>query len=702
MKLLHRFFLITIAASTLVACSEQNHSQSKSPKLEPIELSYPAIYDDYLNRDIRDDIFYFVMPDRFYNGNPNNDLGSKTIKQSKGGFVINDVRGFHGGDIQGVEQKLDYLKNLGVSAIWMTPILRNKAIQSDGYGHHGYWILDFTQIDPHFGSNQDLKNLIEAAHKKGIKIFFDIITNHTADVIKYEECHNQDGSFIDENTCPFKSSLQLAEGDKYTPFVPKGDENVKVPAWLNDPKFYNNQGDSIWQGESAINGDFVGLDDLNTKDPQVISGMIDIYKNIISEFKPDGFRIDTVKHVDMIFWSQFSPAILAHAKQQGIPNFHVFGEVYSADPIELSSYTTLGKMPAVLDFGFQSAVANVFFRKKSPQEISQLFENDDFYNDHDSQADLLMNFLGNHDMGRAGFFLNDSLPNASEQEKLQRDILAHAFMYFSRGVPVIYYGDEQGFTGLGGDVGAREDMFASQVKEYNKTKLLGTEATPADDNFDPSHPIYRGLQKLAQLRMDHPTLRRGLTFNRYFQKNQPAFAISRVAKEDALEYLLAFNPSTESQTISLESTADNYQLIDGSDSFSIVNGQLEVTIPALSYTILKASTPVEMSNVLALDFLGHEKQGRTVRFDYRLSAEISHPIPLFEVTTEIKDEQGAYTLIAKDNTPPYSAIIDNDVFIRYSPTDIRVTISDWQGKSVEQTFALSTNASTEKTKISID
>lgn len=219
----------------------------------------PTVFDSHV-RDVRDDVFYFVLPDRFNNANPDNDNGSDTLEISNGGLDITSKWAFHGGDMQGIEAKLDYLQNLGVTAIWMTPILRNQATQLTGFAHHGYWILDFTQIDPHFGSNDDLRSLIAAAHARGMKIFFDIITNHTADIIRFEECHNPDGTFKDGlNGCEYKSTEQLAAGDTYTTFIPEGLENVKTPAWLNDPKYYHNQGDSFWQGESALNGDFVGL-----------------------------------------------------------------------------------------------------------------------------------------------------------------------------------------------------------------------------------------------------------------------------------------------------------------------------------------------------------------------------------------------------------------------------------------------------------
>ena len=299
-----QLFVSLSVVAALAGCSQPNVSESTTAQPQQAAADTTLSNPD---RDVRDDVFYFVMPDRFFNANPDNDMGATDIPISRGGLDITSKWAFHGGDMQGLEEKLDYLKGMGITAIWMTPILRNQAIQAGGFGHHGYWIVDFTEIDPHFGSNQDLKNLIDAAHKKDIKVFFDIITNHTADIIRFKECHNDDGSFKGEQTCEFKSTEQVKSGDKYTPFIPAGLEQIKSPAWLNDPKYYNNQGDSFWEGESAINGDFVGLDDLNTRLPEVVEGMIDIYKNIITEFKPDGFRIDTVKHVDMSFLGRLFP-----------------------------------------------------------------------------------------------------------------------------------------------------------------------------------------------------------------------------------------------------------------------------------------------------------------------------------------------------------------------------------------------------------
>lgn len=677
--------LVTLLSATALfalGCTPQQDAETapKSVDLTPIQT--PAIYNDYLNRDIRDDMFYFVLPDRFYNGNPDNDNGSKTIAISQGGYDPTSKWHFNGGDMQGLEQKLDYLKDMGITAIWMTPILRNRAMQGTSSASHGYWILDFTQIDPHFGSNDDLKSLINAAHKKGIKIFFDIITNHTADVIKYRECHNPDGSMqTGKQQCEFKSSQQLAAGDTYTPLIPKSEENLKTPAWLNDPKYYNNQGDSFWEGESAIKGDFVGLDDLDTTQPEVVSGFIDIYKNIISEFKPDGFRVDTVKHVDMSFWEAFTPAIIEHAKGLGIPNFHVFGEVYSGDPVVLSSFTTTGKMPSVLDFGFQHAASEIFYRNGSPLTLKTLLANDDYYGDHDSQADLLMNFLGNHDMGRTGFFINQGVANASAEEKLRRSIMSHELMYLSRGVPVVYYGDEQGFTGDGGDVAARENMFPSKVDEYNDNDLLGTDATTAVDNFDQGHPIYQALKALAQLRMQHDVLRYGHTHLRFFEQDNPVFAFSRVHQDPLQEYLVIMNAGTEAQSFSLDAATESYESIYGVNRFAINNGKIEAALPGLSVMVLKSKQPVSVSAFDSLEVERAEINGDLVKISYGLKAKAASPLSLFSVKTELVTSDGEATLLALDHAPPYSLIIGKDKLAEMQGQNLRLTVTPYQGKA---------------------
>ena len=162
----------------------------------------------------------------------------------------------------------------------------------------------------------------------------------------------------------------------------------------------------------------------------------------------------------------------------------MFGEVFDTTKSFTSHFTTRDRMQAVLDFPFQDAARN-FASRGQPTERSSatFFAGDDWYTDADSNVYQLPTFLGNHDMGRIGCFVQADNPGAGDAEWVARDRLAHELMYFSRGNPVIYYGDEQGFTGAGGDQDARQTMFASRVPDYLDDDLLGTDATHAQDNF---------------------------------------------------------------------------------------------------------------------------------------------------------------------------------------------------------------------------
>lgn len=584
--------LLILSGLFLSACNEtkQIHTEQSANLTQVKALSLKNADDlpHYLNRNIQDEVFYFVMPDRFYNGNTDNDLGSKTDIISAGGFDKADKGMYHGGDIQGLQAKLPYLKGMGISAIWLTPIMRNQAIQGDSSGYHGYWILDFNEIDPHLGSNEDLKNFINAAHKENIKVFFDIITNHTADVIKYVECHGEDGLqyLMKENDgCLYKTLAQVAAGDTYQAIIPKGQENLKSPAWLNDKKYYHNQGDTTYEGEDSIYGDFSGLDDIDTNSPEVVTGMTEIFKNVISEFKPDGFRIDTVKHVNMEFWSEFSPALVAHAKAIGIPEFFMFGEVYSGDSKELSTYTTVGKMQSVLDFSMQFALQDTLIKQQGTHKLVELFERDHYYKDSDSNAHQLLNFTGNHDMGRFAGMLKSSDFNYSETEIIQRTLLAQAMVYFLRGVPIVYYGDEQGFVGDGGDKDSRQDMMPSLVDSYNDDDLLANVKTTADDNFDENHLFYQSFAEYADIYYQYPALRYGQ--QKFINaSNKPGiFAVSRTTKDDD-EMVIVFNTAKTEQSVTLGFTLENSDKIYPTfkaDEF--VDGTL--TVPALSFAIYK-------------------------------------------------------------------------------------------------------------------
>ena len=157
---------------------------------------------DYRARTPDQEVVYFVLPDRFENGDATNDTGRSDKAGRKAGRLVTGfdptARGFyHGGDLKGLTQRLDYIQGLGATAIWVGPVFRNKPVQGpagdESAGYHGYWITDFTRVDPHFGSDEDFRALVDAAHARGMKVYMDIIVNHTADVIQYREVAAQGG-----------------------------------------------------------------------------------------------------------------------------------------------------------------------------------------------------------------------------------------------------------------------------------------------------------------------------------------------------------------------------------------------------------------------------------------------------------------------------------------------------------------------------
>ncbi|MEQ1708316.1 MAG: alpha-amylase family glycosyl hydrolase [Terricaulis sp.] len=570
----------------------------------------------------QDEVIYFVLPDRFENGSPRNDRGGLRGDRLRTGFDPTHKGYYHGGDLAGLTRRLSYIQGLGATAIWLSPVYENKPVQGppgqESAGYHGYWITDFTTIDPHLGTRAEFRRFVDAAHARGMRVYMDIITNHTADVIQYRGCPIQACLYRSRADYPYQRRGGLAgpvinegfNGDTaqhqtaenfarladpnfaYETFVPAAERNIKAPAWLNDPIYYHNRGNSTFRGESSQLGDFSGLDDLYTEHPHVVQGMIDIYGAWIDEFGIDGFRIDTARHVNPEFWQAFVPAMLARAQARGIENFYIFGEVYDPDPGRLARFTRVDGFPAVLDFAFQSAAYDAIVRGAGTDRLNALFESDVVYEGGAATAMQLPTFLGNHDMGRFAHFLMRENPTISDEELLKRAILSNALLMFARGAPVIYYGDEQGFTGDGGDQDAREDMFPSRVASYNDNRLVGTSATTARSNFDANHPIYRAIAQMAAIRAAIAPLRRGRQVVRNYVEAPGLFAFSRL--HEGVEVLVVLNTSREAlrASVEVEPTSLRWRSLQGRCSASAqAPGSYAVELAALDYMVCVAERP---------------------------------------------------------------------------------------------------------------
>ncbi|MET8945032.1 pullulanase-type alpha-1,6-glucosidase [Streptomyces sp. NPDC004542] len=607
----HARRVAAVAAAALAAALVQPlAAHAEAPPAPPSDArlaAQPARHDDTREQ------FYFVMPDRFANGDKANDKGGLTGSRLSTGYDPTDKGFYQGGDLKGLTGRLDYIKKLGTTSLWMAPIFKNRPVQGTGAnasaGYHGYWITDFTQVDPHFGTNQDLKTLISKAHAKGMKVFFDVITNHTADVVDHQEKsygYLSKGAFpyLTKDGRPFDDADYAAGGEEFPavdggsfPYTPKVTSGSKVPAWLNDPTMYHNRGDSTYAGESTTYGDFSGLDDLWTERPEVVHGMEKIYERWVKDFAIDGFRIDTVKHVDLPFWTQWATALDSYAAAHGRKNFFMFGEVYSADTSVTSPYVTQGRLDATLDFPFQDAARAYASQGGSAQRLASVFGDDYTYTTDKANAYEQVTFLGNHDMGRIGYFLKQDNPKATDAEILEKDELANELMFLSRGNPVVYYGDEQGFTGSGGDKDARQTMFASKVADYLDDDEIGTDRTHARDSYDTSAPLYRQIAALSQLRRANPALTDGVQTERYAADGAGVYAFTRTDAKTGQEYVVAFNNADEakSATFATGSAGMAYHGIYGAEDSRTTDGdrKLTVTVPAGSAVVYQATGPLD-------------------------------------------------------------------------------------------------------------
>ena len=517
------------------------------------------------------DLIYFVMPDRYKDGDKKNN--------DNGGFNTSLTAFYHGGDLKGLtgtcepgDDGLARIKSLGFTAVWLTPVITQQEAIGAGSGYHGYWGVDFLNVDPHLGTNADMAEFSQCAKKLGLKVILDVVTNHTGDVIKY-----------------------LGN----SPYIPAESKKLKNPAWLNDINNYHNVGDmgSCWGvGNCTKLGDFYGLDDLATEKPVVYKGWADVYGQWISKYGISGFRVDTARHVDDKFFKNWSPLIQATASKSNIKDFTIFGEVFDYSTFNLMTYVRQNKIQTVLDFPFQAKATEYASGYSNAGALTALFENDDYYTSAQSSASNLITFLGNHDVGRAGYIISSKRIQPADQ-LLPRTNLANALMYFSRGVPVVYYGDEVGMTGTnsGKDQFARQDMFATDIEIWKNEVRIGGSPIGNGNSFTATSqsPVAQYLIKLAQIRKENPALANGPMLERFSK-----YALYVISKKDVVEnkeYLVAFNNSDTDEVVEVTTatSAGGWSQILGATDVTTNQSKVTFTVPALSTIVLKANSPID-------------------------------------------------------------------------------------------------------------
>lgn len=343
-----------------------------------LQLSLPVLSAD--TAAWRSRAIYFALTDRIARGS--GDMG---------GSACGNLGDYCGGTFQGLESKLDYIKGMGFDAIWITPVVTN----SDG-GYHGYWAEDLDSINSHYGSADDLKSLVNAAHSKGFYMMVDVVANHMG-------------------------------------YANISDDS---PPPLNQASSYHAECDIDYNNQTSVQNCWIsGLPDIDTQSPTIRSLYQDWVSNLVSTYGFDGVRIDTVKHVEQDYWPGFVNAT----------GVYCIGEVFDGDPNYLLPYASL--MPGLLNYAIYYPMTRFFLQQGSSQ---------DMVNMHDQIGSMfpdptaLGTFVDNHDNPRFLSIKNDTA--------LLKNALTYTIL--SRGIPIVYYGTEQAFSG-GNDPANREDLWRS-------------------------------------------------------------------------------------------------------------------------------------------------------------------------------------------------------------------------------------------------
>ena len=673
--------------------------------------------------DWRDEIIYQVLVDRFANGDSGNDFR----------VDLTSLGHWHGGDWKGLQDRLDYIEALGVTTIWISPVVKNVDTDAGFDGYHGYWAQDLDSPNPHFGDVPALRRMVAAAHEKGMKVILDIVTNHLGQLYYYDinmngqpddqvfgggcdkwgnpanpddlypnysqgglsvkclpgvncdpaTCKPEDTPdqcvYFDGSSCAIKNGQSgIKHVTEYDPeFSPNGviqaytslgysgpapvvfntdpvsNHMPPAPSVFLNPATFNRRGRTVNYsvGDQLLHGDFPGgLKDVDTTRCDVKQAMVDSYARWVELTDLDGFRIDTVKHVEPEFWRYFTQRVRQRLAEQGKKNFFIFGETFDGDDVLVGSFTKGGDTPLappkpieylgtpdlqrehdscgadepalnadMLDSTFYfpqyySVIADVFRDGRGTKSIENLW-NARAVNWGDTPTKdgigvapnkFPVNFLDNHDVGRFlfyQFFHTDlasvaagALPAAKFDEIRDRKLNnALVFLLTEEGIPCIYYGDEQGFEG-GNDPANREDLWPTGYVQ---------EPTPDQATGKVHGRFFPWIAKLTKIRRTHRALTHGnqkVLWATDHTGNEPdagIFAFERAGGDAGDAYALVVINTHRDQASSPSDGAGS--MITGAPAGAVLvdllsdkqltypvgsDGAVQIQLPALSAAIL--------------------------------------------------------------------------------------------------------------------
>lgn len=425
---------------------------------------------------------YFVVTDRFVNGDPGNDQREQGGTQRTFDIPLRcpdgvvDNIGYLGGDFRGLLDHADYIREMGFSAVWITPIVENPDEAFSGgdpitcssfltdrgkSGYHGYWGMNFFRVDEHLPSpGLEFADLTRGLRERGLKTVLDIVANHSSPAFTMPRRQPGFGQVFDAD------GVLIADHQNLAPSALDPENNPLH-------RFYNTQ------------PDLAQLGDFNAENPAVLDYLVDAYLHWIEQ-GADAFRVDTIRHQPLSFWQQFAARIRArHA------GFYMFGEMFDYEAANIAPYTwpENGGI-SVLDFPLKKAMAEVFEKDGdyAALEGALLLENGPYQNPYE-----LATFYDNHDMARF---------NASDTGFID----AHNWLFTARGIPVVYYGSEMGFM-------------RGAVEHHGNRNYFGIEGIAAAR----THPIREHLTRIANARGNSLALQRGLQLNLELSGERAAF-----------------------------------------------------------------------------------------------------------------------------------------------------------------------------------
>ncbi|MCA2998635.1 MAG: alpha-amylase [Rhodocyclaceae bacterium] len=528
---LRKFGLMRVALTfNLLAALLMPIGADASAAIESRKLHVPS-------PDWRDQIIYFLMTDRFEDGDKsNNDMGVGEYDPKRNST-------YNGGDLKGISKRLDYIKGLGATAIWITPPVANQWWDptSQFSGFHGYWAEHFMQVDRHLGSLEDYRNLSHDIHSAGMYLIQDIVVNHTGNYFSYAGEWDRQRPYknfkINEASAPTSRPTQWPFNLNDARI--SAHRKARIFHWTPNITDYTNK-------HQELNFQMSDLDDLNTENRTVRRALRESYGYWIKEVGVDAYRVDTAFYVPADFFDDFlrstdkySPGVLRIAEQTGRQNFHVFGEGFGIDRAfqngsarKLENYMVTPKgtplLLGMLNFPLYGTSGDVFARGRPTAELGYRIR--DTLRTH-QRPHMMPTFVDNHDVDR---YLAGGTISGLKQSLLLIMTLP--------GIPTIYYGTEQSFTEQ------RGAMFKEGFQSGGR------------DRFDTTSEMYQFIKAVSTMRREH----------KVFSRGRPTVLRENAASAGALAYRLNYGAET---AIVAFNSADHESILDNADT-SLPEGTL--------------------------------------------------------------------------------------------------------------------------------